>query len=164
MPDRRHITDLQIALEGERRAAAQVRAARRHTDVLIDRAHAAGVPYSKLARVALRMRLGRASTADERQREADRLRQRRRRAVTGCHGNPTSQGLTTSRARVGSSQEATKMSQRLIRRKTTEEEFITEEPDERDEDLDCADEKKGAAAGDEDDDEEDEEDGEDDED
>lgn len=126
MPDRRHIADLRIALEGERRATAQVRAARQHTDVLIDRAHAAGIPYSKLARIALKMRLGRTATAEERQREADWLRQRRRRAVTGRHGNITAQGLKTTRSRVGSSQEVTKMSQRLIRRKTTEEEFITE--------------------------------------
>lgn len=162
VPDRRHITDLRIALEGERRAAAQVRAARRHADALLDSALAAGIPYAKLARVALKMRLGRAPTAEERQREIDRLRQRRRRAMTGCHVNVAGVGLKTGRSSVGSTSEVKHMSERLIRRKTVEEEFITGEPDdEKDDDLDCADDKKAAAAGDEDDDEEEEEEGED---
>lgn len=51
MPDRRQITDLRIALEGERRAVAQVRAARWNVDALIADAVAAGIPYSKVARL-----------------------------------------------------------------------------------------------------------------
>jgi hypothetical protein len=72
--DSRHIRDLRIAVEGERRAAAQMRAARRHADALLDGALTAGLPYAKIARIALKMRLGRLPTADERQRETDRLR------------------------------------------------------------------------------------------
>ena len=53
MPDRRHITDLRIALEGEWRATTQVREARRHVDKVIDQAHAAGIPNPKLARIAV---------------------------------------------------------------------------------------------------------------
>jgi hypothetical protein len=158
-----HIRDLRIALEGERRATAQVCAARCHTDALIDRAHAAGIPYAKLARITLKMRLGRAPTAEERQREADRLRQRRRRAVTGCHGKVTRSGMKAPRAAVGSSPEVKAMSERLIRRKVVEEEFLT---DEKHGDLNCEDGKDVAAGGtDPDDDEEgEEEDEEDDED
>jgi hypothetical protein len=56
--DRRHITDLRIAFEGERRATTRARAARHHTDALIARARAAGVPYTKIAHIVLKMRLG----------------------------------------------------------------------------------------------------------
>lgn len=151
MADRRHLRDLRIALEGERRAAAQADAARRHTDALIADAVAAGIPYSKVARLALKLRLGRAPTADERQREADRLRQRRRRAVTGRHGNVADPRLKTTLANVGLSGKEIPMTRLVKRVTTTTEEFGVDE--EKDDDL-CADDTKAAAAGDEDDDEE----------
>ena len=137
------IAALRIALEGERRAATQARAARRHVDALIARAIAAGVPYDRIARIALKLCLGRTPNAEERQREAVRLRQRRRRAVTRGHGKVADQGLKTNRSVVGSSQEVTKMSERLIRRKIVEEEFLT---DETHGDLNCEDGKDAAAA------------------
>jgi hypothetical protein len=152
--DRRHITDLRIALEGERRAAAQVSAARRHADALLDKALVAGIPYAKLARVALKMRLGRAPTAQERQREIDRLRQRRRRAMTGGHVNVADPRLKTTLANVGLSGKEIPMTRLVKRITTTTEEFGVD--DEKDDDL-CADDTKAAAAGDEDDDEEEDE-------
>src|SRR6185312_12602864 len=148
-------------LEGERRATKQARAARHHADALIDQAVADGVSYDQIARVTLRVRLGRAPTVKERQREIDNLRHRRRRAMTRGHGNVARPGLKTARPAVRSPAEVKAMTERLIRRKTVEEEFITEEPDEdkddEQDDDECADDTKAAAAGDEDDDEEEEE-------
>jgi hypothetical protein len=156
VPDRRDIDDLRIAVQGELRASTHVRAARHHTDKVIAELRSAGMTYDEIARVTLTTRLGRAPRADERQREADRLRQRRRRAVTGGHVNVAAPRLKTNRSGVGSTSEVKHMSERLIRRKTVEEEFISEEPDEKDDD--CADDTKAAAAGDEDDDEAEDED------
>jgi hypothetical protein len=156
--DRRHITDLRIAFEGERRATKQARAARHHTDALIARARAAGVPYTKIAHIILKMRLGRAPSAKERQNEADTLRQRRRRAVTGRHEDVIHAGLKTARTAVSSSVEVKPMSERLIRRKIVEEEFLT---DEKHGDLNCEDGKDAAPAetdADDDEEKEDEED------
>ena len=155
--DNKHIVDLRIALEGERRATTQVRAARHHVDALIARAVAAGVPYDHLACAALKLRLGRAPNARERQREADRLRQRRRRAVTGRHGNREGVGLEGESAGVGSKSEVSDMT-RLTKRTTTTttEEFGVE--DEGNEKLDCADEAEAANEEEEDTEEDDEED------
>ena len=153
------IAALRIALEGERRATTQARAARRHTDALIARAIAAGVPYDRIARIALKLCLGRTPNAEERQREAVRLRQRHRRAVTGRHGKVADQGMKPARSAVGSSLEVKHMAERLIRRMTVEEEFLT---DEKHGDLNCDEGKDAAAAEtDADDDEEEKEDEED---
>jgi hypothetical protein len=157
VPDRRHITDLRIALEGERRAAAHVRAARRHADALLDSALVAGIPYATLARVALKMRLGRAPTAQERQREIDRLRQRRRRGMTGCHGKLAAGALNRHSDGLGSSVKEDPMS-RLIRKTTTVEEF---DADDGKPEAECADEAEAAAEEDEDEEEEEEEEDED---
>jgi hypothetical protein len=152
VPDRRHFADLRIALEGERRSAAQAHAARRHTDALINRGLAAGIPYAKLARVALKMRLGRAPTAQERQREIDRLRQRRRRAMTACHGKLAARALNRHSGGVGSSEKEDPMS-RLIRKTTTVEEF---DADDGKPEAGCADEMEAAAEEEEEEDEEEE--------
>jgi hypothetical protein len=146
------ITDLHAALEAERDAARQLRRARAHLGALIDRAVATGVPYGDIARVAVRLRLGRAPTVEERLREMDRLRQRRRRAVTDRHENLARPSRPRTRLPVGSSQEEP-MSERLIKR-TTIEEFFEEEPDGKE----CADKAETAAAEEEDEEEDDEED------
>jgi hypothetical protein len=79
--------------------------------------------------------------------------------VTGRHGKVADQGLKMGRSVVGSSQEVTKMSERLIRRKIVEEEFLT---DETHGDLNCEGGKDATAAEtDADDDEEEKEDEED---
>jgi hypothetical protein len=122
--------------------------ARAHLGALIDRAVATGLPYGDIARVALRLRLGRAPTVDERLREMDRLRQRRRRAVTAGHANRGALSRPRMASPVGSSQEVS-MSERLVKR-TTVEEFFEDEPDEKA----CAD--TADSAEDEEEDEEDE--------
>ena len=152
MADPRHITDLRIALEGERRASTQARVARHHTDKLIDRAIASGVTYDEIAREALKMRLSKGPTAQERTREANRLRQRRWKFVTGGNGNVPDKSLNMPMSSIGSSVKEDPMS-RLIRKTTTVEEF---DADDGKPEAECADEVE-AAAGDEDDDEEEEE-------
>lgn len=162
MADRRDIGALRIAILGELRASAQVRAARHHADKLIDRAVADGASYDEIAREMLKMRLGKAPTAQQRVREANRLRQRRWKYVTGGNGDVVGAGLNTSTSSVGFSAKEDPMS-RLIRKTTTIEEFDADDgikhEAEAEPDAECAD------AGDEDDDEEedDEDEGDDDE-
>jgi len=154
------LSELRAAVEAERTAESRARAARHHVDLLIAQTLSSGATYDHIARVTLRVRLGRAPTVKERQREIDNLRHRRRRAMTRGHGNVARPGLKTARPAVRSPAEVKAMTERLIRRKTVEEEFITEEPDEdkdaEQDDDECADDTKAAAAGDEDDDEEEE--------
>lgn len=121
------LKELSAALEAEREAAKQLRRARAHLGALIDQAVASGVQYGVIAREALRLRLGHAPTVHERLREMQRLRQRRRRAVTGGHANL--KRATTSKAHppVGSTEEVRAMNEKLVKRITTVEEFVNDD-------------------------------------
>ena len=111
------------------------------------------VPRSD-ARGILRHRLGHAPSIEERQREVERLRKNGADVGQTCPPESRAEALKQRQSDVGSTSEVKHMSEQLIRRKTIEEEFVTEEPaEEKDDDLDCDDDKKAAAGGDEDDDE-----------
>lgn len=126
------ITRLRVALEAEIRAAKQLRRARANLGVLINEAVASGVPYGDIARVTLRLRLGKAPTVQERLREMQRLRQRRRRAVTGRHVNVHPSATQESMGPVRSSAEVRAMTEKLVKRVTTIEEFINDKPQAKD--------------------------------
>ncbi len=171
---RKLIAKLAAAEQAESTARAELR--RRGADVakLIADAKSLGIPTDRLAQHLLRHRLGRAGTLAERQREAERLRKRRRRGTAG----PAEDALTAQNellslpGRVGSPKEGKTMPEHLIRRKTvtteTEEEFGQPDEDRADDDADdCEDDAKAASSeDDEEDDDADEgdDDGEDDED
>jgi hypothetical protein len=146
------ITDLRRALRAQHAADVRRNQARERAEGLIALAVAKGVPYDEIARIALRARLGRAPTLDERLIEVDRLRQCRRRFVTSRHGSRAGVGLKTTSTRVGSPVEDTHMGEQLIKRTVIEEYRNVEDAD----DPECAD--TAAAAADEDEDEAEDED------
>jgi hypothetical protein len=129
--------DLRAALEAELEASKGLKGARARLYTLVDQAVAAGTSYDTIARLALRVRMGRSPTTNERFREVQRLRQRRRRSVTACHGNLPPTMLTTRESLVGSGQEVSAMPSKLIKRTTTTEEFLEDEDP-----KDCDDEKE----------------------
>src|SRR6185312_4632109 len=88
---------------------------------LIAEAKSRGIATDRLAQHLLRHRLGRTPTLAERQREAERLRKRRRRGTAGPakDGISAKNELTRERCRVRSSKkEGNAMPEHLIRRKT----------------------------------------------
>ena len=113
--------ELQAALLQENAAVGHLRDLGRSVAEIIARAVSAGIPYDTVARLALRVRLGRAPTIGERLREADRLRKRRsRHLVTAGHVGQPAPGIGFASAGVASVEEATIMAdKKMIKRTTT---------------------------------------------
>jgi hypothetical protein len=128
--------ELREALTAEREALQHLREARERVGDLVSRVVADGAPYHAVARVSLRLRLGRAPTLAERDREAQRLRQLRRRTVTRGHGKAAPVPLTGDHRGVLSPKEAKTMVERLIRRRVVEEEFEIDDDEKNERECD----------------------------
>ncbi len=137
------LTDLRAAFEAERGAVERLHQTRDHVADAVIQALSQGVTYDRLACISLRARTGRPPTLEDRKREAQRLRQYRRRRVTSRHGNDVPATATTIQERDHelrfSPKEKAHMNDTLIKRTTTTEEFVRHDETDADDDFDGTD-------------------------
>lgn len=120
-------SNLQAALQAEREAASRLREVRDRVAMTVATLADSGMSYDRLACLTIRARTGEAPTLCQRKREADRLRQIvHRQHVTGSHDNGFRKLAKAPASRAQLLGKEIEKMQRLIKRTTTTETFLTD--------------------------------------